>query len=340
MKAWVLNEFAGPKSLNLEEINTTELNATEVRIQIKACGLNNKDIYISKGVYFRSMSPPLVLGSDIAGVVLEVGEEVSNFSSGDRVVISPIIGCGDCQNCLNEEENKCNRYVSTLGGLAEEIVISQSQLIKIPDHFDYAAAAALPIAYLTAWNMLYNKAKVTNKDTVLFWGGTSGVGTAGILLFNNNLQTIAIAGSKEKVVKLKSLGIERVINYKEEDVYERVMELTNGEGVDVIFDPVGKAAWSKNLDLLKNNGRHVNCARNSGAEATIDLGKLFAKQIAIYGAKSGTKSDLQNVINHLERINKKPIIDKTFFFKQAKDALHYLENERQLGKVVVINESK
>ncbi|MDM5334162.1 alcohol dehydrogenase catalytic domain-containing protein [Ureibacillus composti] len=325
--------------MELQDVSSTKLKKSEVRIQIKACGLNNKDLFISKGVYFRTMSPPLILGSDIAGVVLEVGEEVSNFSSGDRVVISPIIGCGDCQHCLNEEENKCIRYVSTLGGLAEEVVISQSQLIKIPEHFDYADAAALPIAYLTAWNMLYNKAKVTDKDTVLFWGGTSGVGTAGILLFNQYQNTIAIAGSEEKVQKLKSLGVKHVINYKNEDVYERVMALTKDEGVDVIFDPVGKAAWSKNLDMLKNNGRHVNCARSSGAEATIDLGKLFAKQIAIYGAKSGTKKDLQNIIHHLERINKKPIIDKTFSFHQAKEALHYLEHERQLGKVVVTNES-
>jgi len=324
--------------MKLQDVPSAKIKMSEVRIQIKACGLNNKDLFISKGVYFRTMSPPLTLGSDIAGIVVEIGQEVTNFKIGDRVVVSPIIGCGDCEQCLREEENKCNRYESALGGLAEEFVISQNQLLKIPDNFDYADAAALPIAYLTAWNMLYNKAKVTKKDTVLFWGGTSGVGTAGILLFNQYQNTIAIAGSEEKVEKLKSLGVKHVINYKNEDVYERVMALTKDEGVDVIFDPVGKAAWSKNLDLLKNNGRHVNCARSSGAEATIDLGKLFAKQIAIYGAKSGTKKDLQNVMDHLERIHKKPIIDKTFSFHQAKEALHYLEHDRQLGKVVVTNE--
>ena len=111
--------------------------------------------------------------------------------------------------------------------------------------------------------------------------------------------------------------------------------MTNHEGVDVIFDPVGAAAWGKNLDYLKNNGIHVNCARNTGSIVEIDLSKLFAKQISIYGAKTGTRDNLQSIISKLEENNRKPIIDKVFSFYEVKEALLHLKTNKQIGKVVV-----
>lgn len=331
----MLEGFSGVDELVFKDIPFRSINKDEVRIQVKACGINNKDIYIAKGIYYRSMNPPVILGSDIAGIILEVGSDVKEFSIADRVVVAPIIGCGKCDYCVTGEENKCGHYGSILGGFSEEKIVNVQNIVKIPEALSYIEAAALPISYLTAWNMLFKKAKVKKDDTVLFWGASSGVGTAGILLLNDYEQVIALAGSEEKIAKLKEMGIKIVINYKEDNVSEKVMAYTDGQGVDVIFDPVGAAAWKDNFTMLKNNGKHVNCARNTGSDATVDLALLFSKQLSIYGAKSGTKKDLEELMFHLVEINKKPIIDKVFPLKEAKEALLFMESGKHFGKVVL-----
>lgn len=318
-----------------KDIPHRSINEDEVRIKVKACGINNKDLFIAKGVYYRSIPTPVILGSDIAGIIVEVGSNVTAFEVSDRVVIAPILGCGKCNYCIEGSENKCDSYTSISGGFSEEKIVNAENIIKIPESFSYIEAAALPIAYLTAWNMLYEKVQVKDMDTVLFWGASSGVGTAGILLLNNYDQTIAIAGDERKILKLKAMGITKVINYKTDNVYKKVMAYTENKGVDVIFDPVGAAAWEENFRILKNNGKHVNCARNTGSMVSIDLGLLFSKQLTIYGAKSGTKKNLEMILDHLMIINKKPIIEKVFPLSEAKKAMFYMESNEHFGKVII-----
>lgn len=337
MKAWVVNEFKNKENLELENIDLGELTDNQVLINIKACGINNKDIFIRKGIYFRKLDTPLILGSDIAGIISKVGKDVKEFKVNNRVLISPISGCSNCEYCLKGEENKCSQYDSILGGFAEQIIVDKKQLVQIPESMTFIEAASLPISYLTAWNMLYIKAEVKQTDHVLFWGGSSGVGTAGILLFNNLENTIAIAGSEEKLKKLREIGITKVINYKKDNVFDKIMFYTDGAGIDVIFDPVGKAAWKDNLRALKNNGRHVNCARNTGSEVQIDLSLLFSKQISLFGAKSGSKKDLIDIVNYLDKNNLTPIIDKTFTFEEAETALQYMDSGEHFGKVILTN---
>lgn len=335
MKAWIVECSEGIDAMKLVEYKPTDLESHHLRIRIKACGLNNRDIFIAEGKYYRPITLPCILGSDIAGEVIEVGANVTQFSVGSRVLIYPIIGCGSCEKCADGLDNECATYDSMLGGLASEVVVNASQCVVLPDYFTYEDAAAMPIAYLTAWNMLYSKAKVKGYETILFWGATSGVGTAGLLLFNKPAQSILVVGSEEKANLLRAQGFLNILNYHDANFEKRLMAFTNGEGVDVIFDPVGAAAWQNNLDYLKNNGVHINCARNTGALVQIDLAKLFSKQIAIYGAKTGSRHDLFSVLNKLIEHNNKPIIDKVFAFSEAKDALNYLKTSKQIGKVVI-----
>jgi NADPH:quinone reductase-like Zn-dependent oxidoreductase len=335
LKAWVVNE---EHSLRFENIPVRNLSENEILVKIKASGINNRDKSIRYGRYSRSFEPPIILGGDIAGVVQEVGVNVKGVKPTDKVLLFPILGCGKCRYCKMDELNYCKDYQSLIGGMAEYKIVPVSCAVKIPEYFSYEEAAALPIAYLTAWNMMFKKASLKPKETVLIWGASGGVGIAGIqfaMPYTNNI--IAISRNQSKRKKLLDLGVPYVIDSLNEDIFETVMEITNGEGVDIIFDPIGGNAWEKNMLLLKNGGRHVNCGRSSGGEAKINIQQLFQKQISILGAKTGTKKDLQYIMEFLERFNFKPIIDKTYPFSEANKAMKYFEEGNHFGKVIIKN---
>jgi len=216
---------------------------------VRACAVNHLDICARRDR--PEVQPfPHILGSDIAGEVVEVGPEVRNVAVGDRVVLSPCIPCAQCVDCLNGDANLCDFQIllgfQTNGGYAEYVKTPAENAIPLSSNLSYDEAAALPIAYLTAWHMLVTRAGVCPGDDVLILSAGSGVGSAGLQIAKLcGARVFATASTDEKLERAGQMGADFTINYTETDFSEKIREETEGRGVDIVFEHVGAATGIK-----------------------------------------------------------------------------------------------
>lgn len=342
MKAVRFHEHGGPEVLRYEEAPDPTPRSTEVLLRVKAVALNHLDVWLRKGLPGMKVPLPKIGGCDIAGEVVALGAMCSRITVGQRILVSPGISCGQCAACLRGDDNLCRHfkiiggYVMD-GGCAELVCVPEVNCIPLPDNLDYPGAAAVPVAFLTAWNMLVRQAHLAAGEDVLVMGAGSGVGTAAVQIAKLfSARVIAVAGTDEKLAKAKELGADEGINHMRQDLGHEIKRLTGKRGVDVVFEHVGGATWATLIPSLAGGGRLVTCGATAGYEAAVDIRYLFSKSISILGAFLGTKTDMLDVVGHLQRGRLHPVIDRTLPLAKGPEGHRLLEDRAVFGKVVLV----
>lgn len=340
MKAVILYKRGGPEQLRYEDVPEPTIGPDEILLRVRACALNHLDIYTRKGAQAVKAPLPHILGLEATGDVAAVGEAVSGVQVGDRVGLHPFIMCGACESCQSGHENLClNRKilgVDVHGGYAEYVKAPAINAIHIPDHIGYDEAAALPVAFGTAWHMLVGRARLQAGETVLVLAAGSGVGTAAIQVARHlGARIIAAASTDEKLAQARELGADETINYSGGKFSRAVRKLTDGRGVDVVFEHVGPDTWRESVASLALNGRLVTCGATTGRWGQTDLWSLFGKQLSLLGSFGATHRDHREVIGLLADGVFKPVIDRCLPLQEAAKAHQLLENRQVFGKLIL-----
>lgn len=243
---------------------------------MKACALNHLDIWIRQGNPAYPIPLPHVSGSDVAGIVEQVGNGVEGGTVGQRVFVSPGISCWNCEQCLAGRDNLCRSYgllgAMTHGGYAEYVKVPFRNVLPIPENLSFDQAAAFPLVSVTASHMLFALAGLQYGETVLIMGAGSGVGMMAVQMAKlAGARVLTTVGSDDKIPKALTLGADVVINHTKEKVAERVKLLTEGRGVDVVIEHIGPEVWDTCLHSLGKGGRLITCGATTGAEVKLDL---------------------------------------------------------------------
>lgn len=353
MKAWRVEQHGGPESTKLVEIQKPEPGPLQVRVRIEAVGLNHMDLWVRKGVPGHKFPLPLIPGCDIAGVVdaapdafgpgaLEVCTR-DGLLAGTPVIVSPTLSCGRCEACLSGYDPICAQFgllgEHTNGGCTEFICVPVQNIITRPTGLSAEHAAALPVQFLTAWNMITRKAELRPGEIILIHAGGSGVSVAAIQIAKLfGATVITTVGSAEKAEHALALGADHAIQYREAKFREKLKGILPRYGkrsVDVVIDHVGEETFSESLKCLSWGGRLVTCGATSGSQITLDLKPVFFKNLSILGSTMGSKSDLIRIVNLVGQGKIKPVIDSVFPFDQYLDAVTRLESRAGFGKVIL-----
>jgi len=342
MKAVIFHRRGTPDVLSYEDVPDPVPGPGEVLVRIGACGLNHLDLHVREGSHGMRAPLPHIGGLEPAGTIAALGPGVSDWSVGDRVIVLAFTADGTCSYCLDGRENLCESReiigMSRDGGFAEYLTAPASCLVRTPDRITDVEAAALPSAFGTAWHMLVARAATQPGEWVLVLAAGSGIGSAAIQIARElGCTVIATAGSADKLEKARELGAHHLINHAETPRFElEVMRITEGRGVDVVFEHIGPATWRHSLASLRTGGRVVTCGGLTGRMAETDLWNLFWRQFTILGSMGATRTDLKGVLELVEAGRVSPVVDRTFPLAQTREAQEYLESRRAFGKVVVV----
>ena len=339
MNAVRIHDHGDEKVLIYEKVPLPDINDNQVLVEIKAAAINHLDIWVRKGI--PGISLPMIIGSDGAGIVVKVGKNVNKFSIGDEVIINPLLFCGNCRSCLNNQENQCSSIgilgETTNGTNCEFIALNQRNLINKPKKMSFECAASFPLAGQTAYQMLINRAMLKESDIVFIWGASSGVGSFGLQIAKSfGCKVIATGGSKKKCEYANKIGADLSLNHYKDDIVSLVKDYTNGKGVNIIFEHSGLETWSTSMKILSKFGRLVTCGSTTGPKVSIDLRYIFFKQQSILGSTMGTLSALKEVMNLVADGSVTPVIDKVFSLDNISDAHKYIEDSNQFGKVILV----
>ena len=324
MKAAVYREHNKDprKVVKIEDIEIPKIKHNQVLIKVEAASYNYNDLW---GIWGDPIKIPLphISGSDIAGTVEEVGENVLDIKKGDRIAGYANLTCRVCGKCTSGKEYDCPyRQVwgfqtgPLWGGFAQYTYLPEVNVIKIPDNVSFEDAAAISMVGLTAWHMLVTRANIQPGQNVLIMGGGSGMGIAGIQIAKLfNCDVIATAGNKEKMNKCLELGADHAVNHREPDWYKKVRNLTKDrEGVDIIFEHIGKSVFPQEVSLLNMGGTLVSTGATTGYDSEIDLRYLFFRGLNLIGATQGTRGGLEEIIKWTSKGKIKAIIDTVYPF--------------------------
>jgi len=344
LKAAVYREHSEDQRqvVKIEDIDAPKPKSSEVLIEVEAASYNYNDLW---GIWGKPIKIPMphISGSDAAGTVVEIGENVTaNIKIGDRVVAHPNLTCRVCYECTSGREYDClNRKVwgfqtgPLWGGFGQYTHLPAVNVVKLRDNVSFNDAAAISMVGMTAWHMLVTRANIRLGQTVLIMGGGSGMGIAGIQIAKLfNCLVIATAGNKDKMDKCLQLGADFAVNHRESDWYKKVREITHKQGVDVIFEHIGKSTFPQELSLLKMGGTLVSTGATTGYDSTIDLRYLFFKGINLLGATQGTKAGLEEVIRWVSEGKIRPIIDTILPFSNMVEGHVKMAESQLFGKIL------
>jgi len=333
MKAVVLERHGGLDQLRyVTDFPDPVVTDGHVVIRVKATSFNYHDIMTVRGMPGIKVPLPIIIGLDMAGEILETGPGVDGWKPGDRVLVNP----------LNRQRGLMGEMMH--GGLAEKCLVAQHQLIRMPDGVSYEEAASLPVAYGTAHRMLLTHKTVKAGDKVLVLGASGGVGTGCVILAKMlGAEVIACASSAGKTRRLKDLGADEVINYKETDFPKWIVEKygkpqrRNYEGgVDVVINFTGGETWQPSLRCVKRGGKILVCGATAGYDPKEDLRYIWSFEIQIIGSNSFCDDNLTALMDLIQQGKMKPVIDTALPLDRAIDGLRMIENREVFGKIVVI----
>jgi NADPH:quinone reductase-like Zn-dependent oxidoreductase len=340
MKAIVFHEHGGLDKLKYEEVNDPKSQPHEVKIRVRACGVNHLDIWVREGLRGAPIPMPHILGSEATGEIVELGVGVKNLVPGQRVLVAPGLSCRRCKHCLEGNDSQCKQFkilgYQLQGGYAEYVCVPEHNIIPLPEGASFEEMAAVPLVFLTAWHMLIGRAKVKPGETVLVHAAGSGIGSAAVQIARLAGATVlATVGTPEKAEKAKALGAHEVINYREKDFAQEIKNLTRGEGVEVVFEHIGQDTWEKSLACLSNGGRMVICGATSGPIVSLNIPYLFMKQISIHGCYMGGQKELLDVLSLIEKKRLRPVVDTIYPLKDAALAQERMQTRNFFGKLVL-----
>ncbi len=354
MKALVYDEYTTDddfsKILKIKDIPEPKPRPNEVIFRVKFAALNYDDIWGMRG---KPLAIPLphISGTDAAGEVIEIGEDVKNVKVGDRIVSHGNMSCRICKACTEGREYNCrNRKIwgfetgPLWGGYCEVTHLPEVNVVKIPENITYEEAAAASMTLLTSWHMLVGRAKIQPGQLVLVMGGSSGVGSFGIQIAKLFGCTVIATASPDKLDKLLELGADYAVDHRKDDWHKEVREISKkipkpyGDitGIDVIFEHIGGSHWNKELALLKFGATIVTTGATTGYDAKTDLRQIFFKGINILGSTQGTRAELEQGLYWMSRGKIKSIIDSVYSLEQASEAhTKMLRGKGLFGKILM-----
>jgi NADPH:quinone reductase-like Zn-dependent oxidoreductase len=340
VRAVVVREHGGPEVLRLEDRNVPEPGPKEVRIRVRAIGLNHLDIWVRKGVPGHVFPLPMVPGCDVAGVVDALGPGAQGCAPGDEVVLGPGVSCGRCAACRAGNDPLCREYgilgESRDGGCADFVVVPDRNVHASPAGLDPVHAAAVPLTFLTAWHMLRGRANVQPGERVLIHAAGSGVSAAALQIARLlSARVIVTAGSEAKCARAREMGAEVAVNYAAEDFVPAVRRWAGKGGVAVVVDHVGETTFERSIRCLAKGGRYVTCGATSGYEMKTDFRLVYFKSLSILGSTMGGGQELLTVLDLVAAGKLRPIVDSTFGIERVADAHRRIESREAFGKVVV-----
>lgn len=331
MHAAFLRRHGGPEVLEVGEIPTPTPKEGEILVRVKAAALNHLDLWVRGGLPNLKLAYPHILGADCAGIVDKTGEPV---------ILYPALSCGKCAHCTSGIESLCAEYrilgEHVSGTHAQYVCVPERNLFPKPPNLSFEEAAAIPLVYVTAWEMVVRKAAVKEGDWVLIHGAGSGVSSAAIQIAAVlKANVIATSGDEKKLEKARALGASHVVCTKSGDFAPQVKRLCP-KGVDVVVDHVGQAFWESNVKVLKSGGTLVTCGATSGFGAKTDLRHLFFRQLRLLGSTMGSRRDFPAILDLVAGGKLKGVVDRAFPLTEAMAAHGYLEEGKQFGKVLLI----
>jgi alcohol dehydrogenase len=302
-----------------------------VVIRVKATSFNYHDVFTVRGMPGIKVPLPMIIGLDMAGEILDAGPGVSGWRPGDRVLVNP----------LNKQKGLMGEMMH--GGLAERCLVAEHQLIRMPDKVSFEEAASLPVAYGTAHRMIVTHDTIRKGDKVLILGASGGVGTGCVLLAKMlGAEVIACASSADKIERLKNLGADHVINYKETDFskwavekYGKPQRRTFEGGVDVVINFTGGDTWAPTLRCVKRGGKILVCGATAGHDPKEDLRYIWSFELKVIGSNSFYDENLKALMDMIQRRELKPVIDEVLPLERATEGLRMIQSREVFGKVVV-----
>jgi NADPH:quinone reductase-like Zn-dependent oxidoreductase len=340
VKAVVFEEFGGSDVLQLQELPDPMPGAGEVAIDVLASALNHLDVDVREGVSRFPVELPFVPGVEVIGRISALGEGVTGWEVGERVMPYLMATCGECVYCRTGRESLCLSAgfisFSTSGGYAEKLACSVRHLVRIPESLSDEAAAATQIAFGTAWHMLFTRGRLAPAERVLINSVGSGIGSAAVQLAHlAGAFVIGNASSDEKLARASEFGLDVGINHATQDVVEEVMRATDGRGVDLVFEHVGGELFQIGLDSVAKDGRLVICGGHSGEVVPFDIIPFFRGQKQIIGSFVYDRWELEKVLDLAARGLIEPLVYKTFPLDDAREAMETMERREHFGKIVL-----
>jgi NADPH:quinone reductase-like Zn-dependent oxidoreductase len=332
MRALVLKQHGGLENLTLiDDYPVPQAIEGHVVIRVRASSFNYHDVFTVKGMPGIKVPLPVIIGLDIAGEIAEVGPDVSGWKTGDRVLVNP----------LNRKKGLMGEMLD--GGMAEYCLVGADQLIAMPSGVTFEEAASLPVAYGTAHRMLVTHQTVKAGERVLVLGASGGVGTGCVILAKLlGAEVIACASSVEKLDRLKALGADEVVNYRDTDwskwaieKYGKPQRRTYDGGVDVVINFTGGETWVPSLRCLKRGGKLLVCGATAGYDPKEDLRYVWSFELKIIGSNSFYDDNLAALMQLIGDGKMKPVIDKVLPLEKAAEGLRLIEDREVIGKVVV-----
>ena len=341
-EAMVIRANGGPEVLERATIELPEPGPREVRIRVRAVAVNHIDLWARRGLPHFRYEFPHRLGADVVGEVEALGPGASGSGAkvGDRIVVNPGLSCGVCEKCLLGQDVFCRRYrimgENTQGGYSRHIVVPDANLLPMPKGMSFTDAAAIPLCFLTAWQMVVRKGQVRAGQTVLVQAAGSGVSSAAIQIAKLlGARVITTTSTDEKAARARAIGADEVINYTNQDFVAECKRLTDKRGADVIIEHVGGDVFAKSILAAAWGGRIVTCGATTGFSPEIDLRHVFFRQVEVLGSTMGPKGDLFGILRLVEAGKLKPVVDRVLPLWSAVEAHQLLEARKVFGKVVL-----
>lgn len=340
MKTVLFHQHGGPEVLQYTDFPTPEPKNGEVLIRLRAAALNRMDVFVRNGWPGLKLEMPHINGADGAGEVAALGAGVSGFKVGERVVVNANLGCGACDFCQAGKDNLCKRWhllgETIRGTYAQYIALPAKQLYKLPDDFDFHAAAGAALVYQTAWHSMAKRGEVKAGETVAIIGAGGGVNSASIQIGKYlGAKVIVVGSNAEKLSQAEALGADVLIDRsKEADWSKAIFLATEKQGADVIVDNVG-TTFPLSFRALKKGGRLLTVGNSGAPKFEIDNRFIFAKHLSILGSTMSPLADFAEALDLVTTGKLKPILDKTFALKDAAAAQERLWHGENFGKITL-----
>ena len=336
MRALELVGFDGPDSLQLTERPEPQPGAGEVRVRFRNMALNHLDVFITRGLPKRPL--PAVLGSDGAGVVDAIGEGVDSVRVGDEVVLYPIVTCGQCPACGAGQEVHCPHMAilgeHTDGTFQEQLVVPAGICHPRPRHLSMEETAALPLAWLTAWRLLFTRGGLQSGDWVVLVGIGGGVATACLLLAKaHGLHVIATSRDESKLQRALQLGADAA--FASDGFSKAVQQTTGGAGARAVVDTVGPATLDESIRSLGREGMILTVGATSGPKYELTLPRMWFRHLALITSTMGNHSEFRSMLEDVNTYQLRPPVDRVFPLSEGAAAFAHLEAGEQFGKVVL-----
>src|SRR5450432_200287 len=347
MRAALFRSHGGPEVLEIADVPVPTPGPHEVQVRVTATALNHIDVWMRRGLPALHLALPHVSGGDVCGTVSGLGAGVTGGPNGvdvgERVVLNPGLSCGRCVACLGGRDNFCPDFQmlgeQLWGGHAEYVVVPAANLVPVPRAtvpLDDTDLASMPIAFITAWQMLVDRAQLRQGETVLVLAAGSGVGSAAIQIAKLwGARVIATASTDAKVAAARALGADETINTTAAELVAEVKRLTGRRGADIVVEHVGAATFPKSVVACAKGGRIVTCGATDGFEPVLNLRHVFWRQLSILGSTMASKARLPEVLELFAAGRLKPIVHTVLPLADVAEGHRLIESRAAFGKIVL-----